>query len=698
MPTARRAKARKAQCPYCSKTFTRTEHLQRHLGSHGVGQAVRCPECGKEFMRKDVLKRHLSKCQNKPASLPGGSTSAYTDESLIGQQQSPPYTQSTNTPQQDSSVTTHMSLKNLSQSSFLHIEAHSSTDEPEIMSAASTNATEFQRINGTQFAMPPTPTSETPWHDININFDEIQFWFDPAVADRDEQKRMSPQGELPLPNGFGLPCLNIDPADTFNFLALVASRETASLEMRYGCSAYEIGCSDELPHTVPAAALNQVSNEIVQQIKDVSQHSLITHTWKPQLEKDCARFFSPRNISRFLSIYWTAWHPHYPVIHKPTFSITDAPVHLAAAMCIIGACFSSNQNDRVNAKLWLNSVEEIVFADRYFGDVALLDGATINIRDVVRLLQAAYCISTVQISEGSHFSRRRIRRARFSMLVSLARDLNLFSTMHRNLDQVYESDFCWDSFIATEECIRTMLFIYIYDTGFTIFTNYPPRTRVQEMALDMACPEACFQATTAHECFEAVKTWTSHPLWEYRIRLCQAVEVILCRDMDADLSSGVQAYMSHLGILNLWIICSAIVSETLQINSLLSISSSALTPLRRAIHTWKVAWNQRYVLTDNFGLPKEEEQMLSPDLGRPANSWRRVGFFQNAAEYWLLVHVLIKHIEERQRIEHSQVSGVTCASSRYKPYAPSRCGEAAMVDLKNLILEHEQHRATGMIG
>lgn len=33
MKTARRVKTRKVQCPFCPKTFTRTEHLQRHLGS-----------------------------------------------------------------------------------------------------------------------------------------------------------------------------------------------------------------------------------------------------------------------------------------------------------------------------------------------------------------------------------------------------------------------------------------------------------------------------------------------------------------------------------------------------------------------------------------------------------------------------------------------------------------------------------------
>lgn len=37
MKTARRVRTRKVQCPFCPKTFTRTEHLQRHLGSRMSG-------------------------------------------------------------------------------------------------------------------------------------------------------------------------------------------------------------------------------------------------------------------------------------------------------------------------------------------------------------------------------------------------------------------------------------------------------------------------------------------------------------------------------------------------------------------------------------------------------------------------------------------------------------------------------------
>jgi hypothetical protein len=106
--------------------------------------------------------------------------------------------------------------------------------------------------------------------------------------------------------------------------------------------------------------------------------------------------------------------------------------------------------------------------------------------------------------------------------------------------------------------------------------------------------------------------------------------------------------------------------------------------MRRAIHNWKLAWNQRYVLQDNFGLPKEEDRFLV----RPEDSWRRVGFFQNASEYWLLLNILVRRIEEEQRDRHDQSERPDIVPVR--PYMPSRCDSPPMADLKHLILEHHR--------
>ncbi|GAA5984609.1 hypothetical protein JCM10908_003422 [Rhodotorula pacifica] len=47
------------QHPGCTASYTRIEHLDRHVKSHDPAHSYRCEECGKSFARTDVLQRHL---------------------------------------------------------------------------------------------------------------------------------------------------------------------------------------------------------------------------------------------------------------------------------------------------------------------------------------------------------------------------------------------------------------------------------------------------------------------------------------------------------------------------------------------------------------------------------------------------------------------------------------------------------------
>ncbi|TVY20738.1 Zinc finger protein klf1 [Lachnellula arida] len=58
-------------CTYenCNKSFTRSDHLQRHRLNHGTGKA--CPRCSVHFNRPDLLERHLARHRQKDEEAGG---------------------------------------------------------------------------------------------------------------------------------------------------------------------------------------------------------------------------------------------------------------------------------------------------------------------------------------------------------------------------------------------------------------------------------------------------------------------------------------------------------------------------------------------------------------------------------------------------------------------------------------------------
>ncbi|KAL4864251.1 hypothetical protein BDV12DRAFT_201290 [Aspergillus spectabilis] len=57
-PSERRSSTNLFQCGSCSRSFTRLDHLGRHVRSHTQEKPYRCPVCNKLFGRVDLLSRH----------------------------------------------------------------------------------------------------------------------------------------------------------------------------------------------------------------------------------------------------------------------------------------------------------------------------------------------------------------------------------------------------------------------------------------------------------------------------------------------------------------------------------------------------------------------------------------------------------------------------------------------------------------
>ncbi|KAL4814909.1 fungal-specific transcription factor domain-containing protein [Aspergillus spinulosporus] len=76
---------RPIQCHLCQTTFTRQEHLSRHLRSHNAEKPFHCVQCGKSFSRLDVLHRHGQShtYKRKASEGRGGSSSRACKECAL---------------------------------------------------------------------------------------------------------------------------------------------------------------------------------------------------------------------------------------------------------------------------------------------------------------------------------------------------------------------------------------------------------------------------------------------------------------------------------------------------------------------------------------------------------------------------------------------------------------------------------------
>ncbi|KAI0196976.1 hypothetical protein F4808DRAFT_297710 [Astrocystis sublimbata] len=73
-------------CAYCGKSFTRKEHLERHLPTHTHVKPYRCEHCFLGFSRKDLLSRHLNTYHVLPGAnmpTPGNVPAASNSEAPI---------------------------------------------------------------------------------------------------------------------------------------------------------------------------------------------------------------------------------------------------------------------------------------------------------------------------------------------------------------------------------------------------------------------------------------------------------------------------------------------------------------------------------------------------------------------------------------------------------------------------------------
>ena len=198
-----------------------------------------------------------------------------------------------------------------------------------------------------------------------------------------------------------------------------------------------------------------------------------------------------------------------------------------------------------------------------------------------------------------------------------------------------------------------MIFVFLIDAALTIFHDSPPRTLVSELKMDVACPEACFQAESAEECLGSLRVWAGTRFWKNRLSIVSAVRRICQSPIEDSLAQE----LSQLGTLNLFTMVQGETSlephsEASKTLTLLAIHllmfhfhnslvfESTMSPMQTGLENWRLIWNKT--------VPEDENVPETPE-----NLWKQVGFLRHASEFWHLARIIAGRIMSSSQNEDS---------------------------------------------
>ncbi|KAF5638109.1 C2H2 transcription factor [Fusarium sp. NRRL 52700] len=684
-------------CTRCSKTYKRREHLQRHAASHSSVRPHRCSFCGQSYQRADVLKRHALSCQTKARA---GGTSVAASSSrracdfCVQQKKACSTGQPCENCRRKSVQCVYSFINDAATGSNLLVGQNDEQydDETNLPTVVFGDDTLFDYLG-----------NYTSVSDMLQGSDHNQDWLDFINLAAGHFQAISTSPQTHLDNY------------TFHFLdnftkktGLVDSFDCGTHEQRVqvevshrsgqgnGTQSTELdelahlnGSSRNLPqpqsldlHDPLIIQTHQILLDIKEVVTVKPRNSVVELEWSNILEQTCIQFFSPHNLRKYLALFWHIWHPNVNFVHRPTFDPVTSKSILVACMALIGASVSPTKTDNEQAKVWFNCVEEIVFTDDDFcndplinQEISLLE----PIQDIskIQALQAAYMVCLYQGWEGTEANKRRIRRYRFSTVISMARDFGIMSARHPDYSTCLYDRFDWNDFAAREQLIRSSVFLWIYllDHAFVIFNNLPPRMVIKEMSMHMAFPEAAFQASTPTECAQELQTWHLRSQLQ-SITFREVVESFCGKSFSNDM----RRLFADLGPLNLFAVVSAFHALIFQHQNSFG-GHDQLEAVRNALDNWKSAWE---TYSDEFSFSPPHVMVDRHNMATE-NLWRRVGFMRHSPEYWLLGKLLVDRLSAPSDSLGSPESTVPDASGSVHEPILTRYDQTSMLQTTALI-------------
>ncbi|KIW14953.1 hypothetical protein PV08_07740 [Exophiala spinifera] len=337
-------------------------------------------------------------------------------------------------------------------------------------------------------------------------------------------------------------------------------------------------------------------------------------------------------LEHCINLYFANYHRHCPIVHRPSFQPTVAPVPLILGMVALGAMYSQERAKVLWMKNLLDVMEACIFSwpglkDDYGGLFTLAEAPDEDTLDFqFQIFQGAYLMVVVQFFSGNLSGRRRARRQRFTTVISIARSFRLPVAQHDGTT-VIPDEVAFRHWIRQEIRVRTMNILLSLDSAMGIFNNVPARVNYIELDLQLPCHPEYFELSSHAEMLAR----SSFP--QTRMKLIDAFQRLFtpARELKAAfhnerLCCWDMLYLIHVLFTHATQHLFGNPMNRASPSTLSTGSSFIIESIKTALNNWKTLWD---------GAKKR--------MPRPFPS--EMGFETSADSYWTLLRMIVQKFE-----------------------------------------------------
>jgi hypothetical protein len=239
---------------------------------------------------------------------------------------------------------------------------------------------------------------------------------------------------------------------------------------------------------------------------------------------DIRKFLSAEYIKHFLE-HFSNFQGHFPIIHMPTFAISEAYDGLLLGMMCVGAVYSDritpsqvrDMMELAKAVIERNSSVLASLTQDQSADDGLGKESNSSSKAELEQITAIFLMQVLFTWHGTPVQRE-MARTKFPTIVALARRAGLttpmttsattpFSVLHQRhvkVENFNSVNFDWNAWVEQEKRSRLLFAIFLVDATMVMYFNTRPLFDTLEIRVPLPTDDAAWDARTSTQCAEAI--------------------------------------------------------------------------------------------------------------------------------------------------------------------------------------------------